>query len=195
MGDELQQGIPAESAKAIRVSYRNKQEDLLAAMEAVDQKNREGTRRTLHLMAVVLVGYWAVDILMQEPGFFMGWVMLALAIGLGIFVWREPKAGNLRYTSQYVEKAPEGAATVDTNGVSIEDGTGSASFLYANGAKVYKYKNILALDGGKRRFGMIPLDQLEETDREALLSMVQKAGCFETLEAKQTGAGGLFRKK
>lgn len=183
---------PALQTDGVTVSFQNKQDDLMAAIEVIDLKNRNSTRKTIHIMAVALVLYWSVDLIRMEPGFVMGWVMLAAAAALGVFVAREPKASNLRYTARYVQRAPTGTATVDKQGVTMEDGAGRDPYRYADGVKIYEYKNVLALDGGRKRFAMIPLDQLDESSREALLAIV-RAENYEKVEPRP--AGGFFKKK
>lgn len=192
-GDRKMETAGTEPLKQeITVSFQNKQEDLLAALEAIDLKNRYGTRKTIHLLAVALVAYWSIDLIRVEPTFAMSWIMLALAAAVGVYVLREPNASNRKYTARFVERAPTGSAVVDAGGIRLEDGTGRDPYRYADGVKLYEYKNILAIDGGRKRFAMIPLDQLGETQRESLLALVREAN-YEKVEPQQTG--GFFKKK
>lgn len=179
--------------QSLTLTFQNKQEDLMSAIEAVEMRGKEGTRKTIHIMAVLLVAYWSIQLVFQEPSFIWGWVMLVVTGLLAVFVLREPRAGNLKYTARYAERAPEGKILVNEAGFFLEDGTGRDPFRYADGLKVYEYKNVLSLDGGKRRFAMIPLDQLSDTEREQLMEMVQKGGNYEKLEPKQKA--GFFGRK
>lgn len=184
----------APEAGGVSVTFKNKQADLMSAIEVIDLRSREATRKTIHVMAVLLVGYWSVQLVFQQPDFIFGWLMLAATVALGIFVLREPRAGNLKYTARYVESAPEGTVAADEKGFVLRDGTGRDPFLYADGLRVYEYKNVLALSGSKRRFAMIPMDQLAEADQEALRRMAEKAECYEKVEP-QKKAGGFLKKK
>ena len=92
-----------------------------------------------------------------------------------------------------MERAPESTVTADASGFSFEDGTGRAPYRYSEGLKLYEYKNILALDGGKRRFAQIPLDQLQENEKDRLMGLIQE-GRYEKIEPKEQGQG-FFRKK
>lgn len=179
--------------RALTLTFQNKQDDLMTAIEAMDLRGKEGTRKTIHIMAVLLVGYWSVQLVFQEPGFVWGWIMLLITALLGVFVLREPRAGNLKYTARYVERAPEGKIVVNETGFFLEDGTGRDPFRYADGLKVYEYQNVICLDGGKRRFAMIPLDQLDEGQRDELMEFIQKGGNYEKLEPK--AKPGLFGRK
>lgn len=186
--------VSAPESGGVTVSFRNKQEDLMSAIEVIDLRSREATRKTIHVMAVLLVGYWSVQLVFQQPDFIFGWLMLAATVALGIFVLREPRAGNLKYTARYVESAPEGTVTADEKGFVLQDGTGRDPFLYADGLKVYEYKNVLALSGSKRRFAMIPMDQLSEENQKALRGMAEKAESYEKVEPQKKTGGFLKRK-
>lgn len=197
MDEGLEKDILAQEEKEIpgsfTVSFRNKQADLMTAIEVIDIKNKIGVRRNVELLALALVAYWSVEMIFQMPTFPGGWLMLAAAVGVGIFALIAPKKENLKYTARFVERAPEGTVTADSEGFSFEDGTGRAPYRYSEGLKLYEYKNVLALDGGKRRFAQIPLDQLREEDKNILIGLIQE-GRYEKVEAKEQGQG-FFRKK
>lgn len=193
--EKAEQPAAVEIPQTVTVSFKNKQEDLMSAIEAIDLRSREATRKTIHVMAVLLVGYWSVQLVVQQPSFIFGWLMLAATVALGIFVLREPRAGNLKYTARYVESAPEGTIVADEKGFVLQDGTGRDPFLYADGLKVYEYKNVLALSGSKRRFAMIPMDQLAKADQEALRRMTEKMESYEKVEPQKKSTGGFFKRK
>ena len=197
MDEGLEKNVPEQQEEtpsgSMTISFRNKQEDLMTAIEVIDIKNKIGVRSNVELLALGLVAYWSVEMIFQMPGFPGGWLMLAASIGVGIFALIAPKRENLKYTARFVERAPESTVTADASGFSFEDGTGRAPYRYSEGLKLYEYKNILALDGGKRRFAQIPLDQLQENEKDRLMGLIQE-GRYEKIEPKEQGQG-FFRKK
>lgn len=197
MDEGLEQGIPEQEGKedsgSFTISFRNKQEDLMTAIEVIDMKNKIGVRRNVELLALALVAYWSVEMIFQMPTFLGGWLMFAASVGVGIFALVAPKKENLKYTARFAQRAPESTVTADAEGFSFEDGTGRAPYRYSEGLKLYEYKNILALDGGKRRFAQIPLDQIREEDKNILIGLIRE-GRYEKVEAKEQGQG-FFRKK
>lgn len=197
MDEGLEKDIPEQEEKkasgSFSISFRNRQEDLMTAIEVIDMKNKIGVRRNVELLALALVAYWSVEMIFQMPTFAGGWIMLAASIGVGIFALIAPKKENLKYTARFAERAPESTVTADGEGFSFEDGTGRAPYRYSEGLKLYEYKNVLALDGGKRRFAQIPLDQLGEDEKNILMGLIRE-GRYEKVQPKEQGQG-FFRKK
>lgn len=174
--DQTQEAESTVIGEEVTVAYENRVEDFITAMEVVDIQNKEGTRKTIHGLALVLVGYWAVQTIMSEPKFLMGWIMLAMAVALGVYIVREPKAGNQKYATKFVERAPSGKVTINEKGLFFEDGTGRDPFLYADGVKAYRYREVIAITGKKRRLAQIPIGQMTERDQGEVMRMLGK-GC------------------
>lgn len=174
----------------------NTETDLMTAIEIVDQKNKTGSRRMLHLLAVILILYWFIPLLWQDPGQPLNWVMVALALGLGVVVWKGQEYDNRRYVKRFVEAAPTGTVTVDEDMILIQDGRGDSHYYFEQGLAVFGYRNILAIKAAKNRFGMIPVDQLEEAVKESLYARLhQKLGDNFIEREPETANSGIFGKK
>lgn len=169
---------------SVSIVYEPNIADYLTAIEVIDAKNRIGTTRTFHLLGVGLVLWMFVPQLYSDPGQIISWLMVALAAGLAVVVWKAPAANNLRFAKSKVEGQSQVRATIDLQKIEMQSAEGKSEYRYDDAMSVFNYKNVLAINVGRTRVGMIPKDQLEEPVRETVIRLLRQGlgDRFETVE-------------
>lgn len=184
------------AGERVEFSFESRAEDVLVAAKVMDKKNRIDSRRTLQGMGILLILWMFVPNLFTDPTQILNWVMVALAVLVGWYVWKYPDKSNKTFAEKKAELYPRLKMAVTSEGIEVDDGKNTDTLLLAQGVIAVEYQNVFTIIYNKNHLLAIPQNQLGE-DVTLRLRNVLRQGLGDRFEIMMDAQPrpGLFGKK
>ena len=171
-------------SQTVSFCYEMREQDVITALAVIDRRRKEGNRKYLHTLGLVVVAWMFVPELLKDPGRIINWVMVALAVAVGVLVWTGEGMQNRRFARSLVQSRPTVEVQADETGLVLKSADGITTYRYDDTVNVYDYQDVLAIDGGRGNISVIPKNQSDEETITRLTALLkqQLPDRFETVQ-------------